>query len=100
MTITLADLRKSLSECHLTRDDKKVKLLLDVQNDAYYMHRIIECVHACQEGEDVEANTKLGIQLFNIYRTVCRGRIQSERQSTERAGSQDTASNHSENAGG
>lgn len=66
--MNLADLKKSLSECHLTKSDTKTKFLMDVNDPNFYLHRIMECVGSCQRGEDIPENTKLAIQLMNLYR--------------------------------
>jgi hypothetical protein len=64
----LSELKKSLSQCHLTSNDPKLKLLLDVKDPEYFLNRIMECIHECKDGNDILENTKLGIQLFNLYR--------------------------------
>ena len=85
-TLKLSDLKKSLSECHLTSVDRSLKLLLDPNlHPSFYLHRIMECVQKCQDEEDVQENTKLGIQLFNLFRVRANERLQSEREQTDRA---------------
>jgi hypothetical protein len=64
----LSELKTSLSQCHLTSNDPKLKLLLDVKDPEYFLNRIMECIHECKDGNDILENTKLGIQLFNLYR--------------------------------
>ena len=76
--LNLALLRASLSECHLTNDTKKLKLLSDVKDPSYFLHRIMECVSKCEQGEEVAENSKLGIQLFNIYRVQTCGPIKKQ----------------------
>ena len=100
MIFSLAALRKSLSECHLTNQDKFVKLLKDVKDPEYFLHRILECISQCREGEDVLDNTRMGIQLFNLYRVAYYERLQAEGNKEGRAGSNNSGSDNSGNEGG
>lgn len=88
MKVNLTELKKSLSECHLTKDDPKAKFIVEVA-DGYLHNRIIECLHACQRGEDVVENSRLGIQLFNLLRTraIKNGTVQSKTEPKDGTGS-------------
>lgn len=68
--IKLSELKKSLAECHLTSDDKKTKFLLEVNNPRYFLDRVVEAIGECKDGVDVLENTKLIIQLVNIFRVM------------------------------
>jgi len=74
----LTDLKKSLAECHLTSDDQKTKFLLDVTQPSYFLNRVRECLQEIELGEGVLENTKLSIQLLNLFRVSYRERLQSQ----------------------
>lgn len=74
----LSDLKKSLAECHLTSDDQKTKFLLDVKHPGYFLSRIRECLNELDIGENVSENTKLAIQLLNMFRVLYNERLQSQ----------------------
>lgn len=73
---------------------------MDVDSDEYYLHRIMECVAACRSGEDVQENTKLGIQLFNIFRVKADERLQTKGKPPDGTGSEGTAVNNISPPGG
>ncbi len=74
--INLAQLRQSLSECHLTSDNKMLTLLADVTDAKYFLNRVMECIHACQDEQEVLENSKLAIQLLNLYRVRTCGPVE------------------------
>jgi hypothetical protein len=64
----LSDLKKSLSACHLTSDDEKVKFLLEVKDPEYFLNRTLECLDELKRGVNVQNNCKLAIQLINLFK--------------------------------
>jgi hypothetical protein len=75
----LSDLKKSLAECHLTSDDGKLPFLLEVTHSSYFLNRVRECLKELDTGVNVQGNTKLAIQLLNIYRVIDKGVVGSFR---------------------
>lgn len=70
--IKLNDLKKSLSECHMASDDRNLPFYHDVKDPSYFLNRTLEAIHEVADGIDVYENTKLAIQLLNVYRVILR----------------------------
>lgn len=70
--IKISDLKKSLAECHVDSSDEKLKFLLDVKDPTYFLSRTMECLHECQNGIDIYDNSRLAIQLLNLFRVFRR----------------------------
>lgn len=74
MKIKIGDLKKSLAECHVDSSDEKLKFLLDVKDPQYFLSRTMECIHECQAGIDIYDNSRLAIQLMNMFRVFNKNR--------------------------
>lgn len=70
--IKIGELKKSLAECHVDTSDDKLKFLLDVKDPSYFLSRTMEAIHECQAGIDVLDNSRLAVQLMNMFRVFAR----------------------------
>jgi hypothetical protein len=70
--IKISDLKKSLAECHIDSSDDKLKFLLDVKDPSYFLQRTMEAIHECQQGIDIYDNSRLAVQLMNLFRVYHR----------------------------
>lgn len=75
MKLTIQNLRKSLSDCHIKETSATFKTLQDCNNPEYFLLRAQECLNAIKDTYKspmaeslVKGTTVLAIQLLNMFK--------------------------------